>query len=187
LLEAWVLTALPADVAAARAGVPADVAEAYERVWFDVRAWLDGETSYVPHHVLRVHEDPSTLGHVLRRFAYQGGTLVLEAILDVLLGRRCPGAHATPGAVDELSVRAAVAAYLLPRTRAAAASVLRLQVKEQTLRVRGARTIPAATRERRALTAFFEGARSILRRHGRLDRELMETLFGVDARRTGRA
>jgi hypothetical protein len=127
VLEAWILTGLPAERIAARCGLDEEVVQLYENVFFDIRDRL-GDEGFITHRVLDLWPPPApTLDTVLKRFAFTGGPMVLEHLIELF------GVAGSPDQVqlslrDRLSLAAAVASFLLPVTRKTAAPILRLQL-----------------------------------------------------------
>jgi hypothetical protein len=126
ILEAWVLTGLQAKQIAARCGLEKKVVHLYEKVFFDVRHRLRAR-GYITHNVLCLWPRPAaTLANVLKRFAFIGGPVVLEHLIDLF------GVASSPSQVqlslrDRLSLAGAVASFLLPVTPETAVGLLRLK------------------------------------------------------------
>src|SRR5207248_2216409 len=85
ILEAWVLTGSTAAEIAAKTEILADVIETYETYFFQVRNCLNAE-SYISHNVLLLHPHPApTIDNVLKRYAYRGGPVMLERLIELLI------------------------------------------------------------------------------------------------------
>jgi hypothetical protein len=126
ILEAWVLTGLPAKEIAARCGLEKQVVLIYQKVFFDVRDRL-GARGYITHNVLDLWPRPAaTLDNVLKRFGFIGGPVVLECLTD-LFGVASSPSQAQLSLRDRLSLAAAVASFLLPVTPETATAMLRLK------------------------------------------------------------
>jgi hypothetical protein len=121
-----VLTGLSTCEIAARCCLEEEVVLLYEQVFFDVRDRLDAK-GYINHNVLDLWPHPSpTLDTVLKRYAFSGGPLVLERLIDLF------GVATTPSQVrqslrDRLSLAAAVASFLLPVTPETTGPILQLK------------------------------------------------------------
>jgi hypothetical protein len=86
-LEAWLLTGLTIPEGARACNVPERVAQAYADLFFDVARSLGAE-DYISLHAIGHDPNypftPDGPGALLKLAAYQGGPLVLEAVLDAL-------------------------------------------------------------------------------------------------------
>jgi hypothetical protein len=108
----------PAE-AARLTGVSPEVVNTYEALFFDCRDRLDARDWVLVQAVQRegcCPEEPRAA--LIRSFAYQGGPLVLDAVLPYLLGGRDPlepvADLSTPDGRREQALRLAVAVHLLP-------------------------------------------------------------------------
>jgi hypothetical protein len=85
ILEAWLLTGLSDEDIAAKTGQPASVIQMYEKLFFDVRDRLSYR-SFVSLHVLNLYPTPAAdLASVLKFYAYNGGPVVLDYLVDLLI------------------------------------------------------------------------------------------------------
>lgn len=148
LIEAWLLARLPPDDVAARAGVPPPAVVAYEHLHFDVRAHLHARDWVVTRALgPRSRDGRPDPAAALRRFAYYGGTTVLEAVLPFLLGGGNPPEPvpdlSTPEGRTQQAARLAVAAEMLPDDAATLRRLPQIMLVLQEVaakRVAGART-----------------------------------------------
>ena len=118
-IEARVLADQPAGAIEARTGIPRDVIEAYEVAFYSARERLahrDWITAVALGPRLFGDLTEADIGLVLKLYAYHGGPLVLDAMLDAITDNP---AHVTNGQDDDArrlseSVRMAIAVRMLP-------------------------------------------------------------------------
>jgi len=125
-LEARLLAGQSIPEVAAILDIPEPVIEAYERIYFDVRPRLKAK-DYIRHHAinpLSLRPDHPTYFDVLvRKFAYWGGRLVLDVVLDALDEGLAEADLATVpnlGRIEEqsrLAAKRAILSELLPLDR----------------------------------------------------------------------
>jgi hypothetical protein len=106
---------------AQRTIVPAEVIEAFEALFFNVRDRLDARDWITAQAIGWWRFDPATgrdAATVLRGFAYHGGPVVLDAVAPYLLGTATPvldvANHSTDQERLEGSIRRAVAVAMMP-------------------------------------------------------------------------
>jgi hypothetical protein len=117
VLEAHLLARRSPLEAAAAVGLPGEVGEVYASAFYDAASRLHRK-DFIAGHVYRLHRPRQpTLGATVRAFAVAGGPLLLDDLLHTFgLGHLAAGPrhqHADP-VLHELSLRASVAAWLLP-------------------------------------------------------------------------
>jgi hypothetical protein len=132
ILEGWILSGTPLAAIADKTRLALPIIAAYARQWFDVLEGLTAE-SWVAHQVLRLHSSPEpTLDHVLRLYAYVGGPLALERLLEVFLGPAWASAPTLrprlENDLETLRVRVAVATVLMPLSPESGLALLRSSV-----------------------------------------------------------
>jgi hypothetical protein len=120
ILEAWLLTSLSDEDIAIKTGVPLPVVRVYEKLFFDVRDRLDSR-SFVSLEVLNLHPTPGPdLANVLKAYAYRGGPVVLEYLIDLLLPKNDRLREDVPrrkaDVLTELSTVSALGQWLFPVT-----------------------------------------------------------------------
>ena len=131
-LEARVLAGQPAGAIAARLGLPADVVEAFEKLFFDVRDRLDA-----PDYIAAVAIGPALHRHglvvddagtLLKVIGYGYGPHVLDVLMAVLDDGSGRGADAAEPGLSRL-VRMAIAARALPAGGPGARGLLALHAR----------------------------------------------------------
>jgi hypothetical protein len=152
LVQARILARQTSDEIARRTGVPGQVIEAYESLFYHTRNFLDARDWIFAQ---AIHGDkildatvPAT-GVLLKTFAYCGGPAVLEAVIPYLLGGKDlfdpPLDLSTFEGRREQMIRLAVAAQMLPRDPATSAKLLKIMLIVQEMeRKHRSDTPPAA-------------------------------------------
>jgi hypothetical protein len=140
LLEARLLTREPLDQIAVRFATEPNAVVLYENLFFNVldrlqcRDWIAKAVLRPPPEIAlgsgnHILSDEEAMGYVLRFFAYHGGPLVLDAMIDGMLPK------GMPAGTEDLARWFEKAVAGVTRTRAAAAaSVLQID-KSNSLRL----------------------------------------------------
>jgi hypothetical protein len=155
-VEAGLLAGEPIEAVARRCGVPVEAAEVYEQLFFNVVDRLEN-TSYILFHAVGAASYKGFAGDdsgaVLKWFAYMGGPVVLDALIDLDFGS--PDRPEDERFLDELRLKLAVAIKLLPIDSSTAPRLIRLY-----LRLRQAEL--AAEKARRAAVDLLPNIRAML-------------------------
>jgi hypothetical protein len=129
-VETRLLAGEPSEAIARRCGVPVEVAEVYEQLFFNVADRLTS-TSYILFHAIGAASyrgfDGDDRGAVLKWFAYMGGPVVLDALIDRVYGS--PDRPEDERFLDELRLKLAVAIKLLPIDATTAPKLIRLYLR----------------------------------------------------------
>jgi hypothetical protein len=130
-LEARVLAGQTPVAIAALCGLPPEVVEAYEALYFNVRDRL-GAADYISAIVIGLvpHEGLSTTDSLLKAFAFGHGPHVLNAVIAVLDAGELAGGGATSAkTADAKLIGMAIAARTIPVTSKTALGLIRLQAR----------------------------------------------------------
>jgi hypothetical protein len=118
-VEARLLAGEPAEVVAAKTGVPDKVVEAYERLCFAVTDRLQ-HSGYIVHHAIKLHAPgaEANLGTHLKHYGYFAGPAVLDSLFRLLTvnGDLRPGGLKAIRPADGLEAMRAKVALLLRTT-----------------------------------------------------------------------